>query len=182
MAALMVATHHAALCCNWIVSGNWGETGPTILELFAPAGAIIFFMLTGYLFWSKARARNGKIGALKLWRGRLYRIAPLYFFSLLFVLLVAAIQTGGHWLAWENWRPLSRLAALGALSWHSIGPVNLGEYNAGVVWTLIIVTAMATTLLCAATYRWIEFPFLSTAIKKLEQIDSEQIRFPREFV
>jgi peptidoglycan/LPS O-acetylase OafA/YrhL len=79
---------------------------------------------------------NGKLNAWKLWRGRLYRIAPLYLFSLLLVLLVAAILTGGHWLAPENWKPLLRLLALGALSWHNVGPVNLGEYNAGVIWTL----------------------------------------------
>lgn len=66
----------------------------------------------------------------------MYRIAPLYLFSLLIVLLVAAIQTGGHWLALENWKPLLRLLALGALGWHNVGQVNLGEYNAGVIWTL----------------------------------------------
>jgi peptidoglycan/LPS O-acetylase OafA/YrhL len=136
LAALMVATHHAALCCTWLVTGVWGDAQTPVLQLFAPAGVILFFMLTGYLFWGKARAMNGKMSAWKLWRGRLYRIAPLYLFSLLLVLIVAAIQTGGHWLALENWKPLLRLFALGALSWHSIGPVNFGEYNCGVVWTL----------------------------------------------
>ena len=136
MAALMVATHHAALSCSWLITGTWGEAQSPVLQLFAPGGVIIFFMLTGYLFWSKARVMNGKMNAWKLWRGRLFRIAPLYLFSLLLVLLVAVIQTGGHWLALENWKPLLRLLALGALSWHDIGPVNLGEYNAGVVWTL----------------------------------------------
>ena len=136
MAALMVAAHHAALSRSWLVTGRWGEAQSPVLQLFAPAGVILFFMLTGCLFWGKARAGNGKMNAWKLWRGRLYRIAPLYLFSLLIVLLVAAIQTGGHWLALENWQPLLRLLALGALSWHNIGPVNPGDYNAGVVWTL----------------------------------------------
>lgn len=136
MAALMVATHHAALSRSWLITGRWGEAQSPVLQLFAPVGVIIFFMLTGYLFWGKARAMNGKMNAWKLWRGRLYRIAPLYLFSVLIVLLVAAIQTGGHWLVLENWKPLLRLLALGALSWHNIGQVNLGEYNAGVVWTL----------------------------------------------
>jgi peptidoglycan/LPS O-acetylase OafA/YrhL len=136
MAALMVATHHAALSRSWLITGRWGEAQSPVLQLFAPVGVIIFFMLTGYLFWGKARAMNGKMNAWKLWRGRLYRIAPLYLFSLLIVLLVAAIQTGGHWLSLENWKPLLRLLALGALSWHNIGQVNLGEFNAGVVWTL----------------------------------------------
>jgi peptidoglycan/LPS O-acetylase OafA/YrhL len=136
MAALMVATHHAALSNSWLMTGSWGEARSPVLQLFAPGGVIIFFMLTGCLFWGKARAMNGKMNAWKLWRGRLYRIGPLYLFSLLLVLLVAAIQTGGHWLVLENWKPLVRLLALGALSWHNIGSVNLGDYNAGVVWTL----------------------------------------------
>jgi hypothetical protein len=33
-------------------------------------------------------------------------------------------------------------------------------------WLIIIVTAIATTFLCATTYRWIEFPFLSISHKK----------------
>jgi peptidoglycan/LPS O-acetylase OafA/YrhL len=136
VAALMVATHHAAMSYIWLITDRWGETQSPVLQLFAPGGVIIFFMLTGYLFWGKARAMNGKMNIWKLWRGRLYRIAPLYLFSLLMVLFVAAIQTGGHWLTLENWKPLLRLLALGALSWHNIGQVNLGEYNAGVVWTL----------------------------------------------
>jgi hypothetical protein len=32
-------------------------------------------------------------------------------------------------------------------------------------WLVITLTAIATTLLCAATYRWIEFPFLSSSHK-----------------
>ena len=136
LAALMVATHHAAMSRIWLDTGGWGYAGSPVLQLFGPAGVILFFMLTGCLFWGKARAANGKMNAGKLWRGRLYRIAPLYLFSLLLVLLVAASQTGGHWLTLENWKPLLRLLALGALSWHPVGSVNLGDYNAGVVWTL----------------------------------------------
>jgi peptidoglycan/LPS O-acetylase OafA/YrhL len=136
MAALMVATHHAALSRSWLLTGMWGDAQSAVLQLFAPAGVILFFMLTGYLFWGKARAAKGRMNAFKLWRGRLYRIGPLYLFSLLLVLLVAALQTGGHWLAPANWKPLLRLLALGALRWHNVGPVNLGDYNAGVVWTL----------------------------------------------
>lgn len=66
MAALMVATHHAALCCTWLKTGDWGEAQSPVLQLFGPAGVTIFFMLTGYLFWGKARAMNGKMSAWKL--------------------------------------------------------------------------------------------------------------------
>ena len=131
MAALMVATTHAALCCDWITPER-----PHILLLLAPIGVIIFFMLTGYLFWNRARMQNGVMEPWKLWRERLYRIAPLYLFSLFFVLLLAVNQHGAGWLTIENWRPISRLFTLGAMSWHDVGGIKLGEYNAGVVWTL----------------------------------------------
>jgi peptidoglycan/LPS O-acetylase OafA/YrhL len=136
MAALMVATHHAALSYTWLLTGQWGAARTPVLQLFGPGGVIIFFMLTGYLFWGKARAMNGKMDAWKLWRGRLFRIAPLYLFSVLLVLIVAAIDTGGHWLALKNWKPLLSLLALGASGWHNIGQINFLDYNAGVVWTL----------------------------------------------
>src|SRR5450631_2830668 len=81
LAALMVATHHAALCRIWLATGQWDDAHSKILQLFGPAGVIFFFMLTGYLFWGKTRTVNGRMNPLKLWRGRLYRIAPLYLFS-----------------------------------------------------------------------------------------------------
>jgi peptidoglycan/LPS O-acetylase OafA/YrhL len=124
------------LCCTWLITGEWGDARSPVLQLFGPGGVAIFFMLTGYLFWGKARAMNGKMDIWKLLRGRLYRIAPLYLFSVLLVLVVAAIETGSHWLTLENWRPLLRLLALGALSWRNIGQMRPDDYNAGVVWSL----------------------------------------------
>jgi peptidoglycan/LPS O-acetylase OafA/YrhL len=55
---------------------------------------------------------------------------------LLPVLIFVTVETGGQWLTLQNWQPLARLFALGAVSWQNIGPVGLGEYNAGLVWTL----------------------------------------------
>jgi len=39
-----------------------------------------------------------------------------------------------------------------------MGLANLSEMN---YWLIITLAAMATTVLCAATYRWIEFPFMT---------------------
>jgi peptidoglycan/LPS O-acetylase OafA/YrhL len=135
LAALMVATYHGAMACRFIVSGEWTETGSPVSELFGSGGVILFFMLTGYLFWNKARKAGGKMNAWKLWRGRLFRIGPLYLFSLLLVVLLAVIRHGGSWLISGHWQPWLRLATLGALDWQSIGKVDLGAYN-GVTWTL----------------------------------------------
>ncbi|MEY4918150.1 MAG: hypothetical protein RL616_2063 [Verrucomicrobiota bacterium] len=136
LAALMVMTHHSFHFHRWLTTGIWGNAGNGPLQLMGPAGVIIFFMLTGHLFWGKARAANGKLNAWKLWRGRFLRIAPLYFFSLLLVLLVALLQAGAQWLAPANWPALLRLLPLGAVDWRLVGGADLGSYNADVVWTL----------------------------------------------
>src|SRR6266705_803343 len=57
VAALMVATHHAAMSCIWLSTGGWGQTGSPVLQLFGPAGVILFFMLTGCLFWARPAPR-----------------------------------------------------------------------------------------------------------------------------
>ena len=136
LAALMVTVHHAAVCRIWLRTGEWKSAGATLPQLFGPVGVILFFMLTGYLFWGKARASKGWLDPLKLWRGRLYRIAPLYLFSVVFILVVATIFQGAEWLSLSNWQPLLRLLGLGAWNWQAVGHVYPGEYNANVIWTL----------------------------------------------
>jgi len=136
LAALMVATHHAALCHNWLKTGVWFDSGSRVIQHFGPAGVLLFFMLTGYLFWGKARASKGWMNPFRLWRGRILRIAPLYLFSLGLILLVALVEQGGNWLTIANWKPMLRLLALGALPWQAIGNFYPGEYNANVIWTL----------------------------------------------
>jgi peptidoglycan/LPS O-acetylase OafA/YrhL len=136
MAALMVAVHHAAICRLWLETGKWGDAGAFLPDIFGPVGVILFFMLTGYLFWGKARAAGGWMNPWRLWRGRIYRIAPLYLFSVALVLLVATFDLGTSWLSVANWQFLLRLLGLGALHWHAIGRMYPGEYITNVVWTL----------------------------------------------
>jgi peptidoglycan/LPS O-acetylase OafA/YrhL len=136
LAALMVAGHHAALCRTWLETGDFGNAHSWLPQNFGPIGVILFFMLTGYLFWGKARAGKGWLNPLRLWRGRIYRIAPLYFFSLILILIVATVDVGGQWLSATNWSSLLRLLGLGAWRWHAVGNMYPGEYAANVIWTL----------------------------------------------
>src|SRR6185437_7054500 len=95
-AALMVVVHHAAIFRNWLRSGEWGDAGSPVLQAFGPGGVHLFFMLTGYLFWSKARAAGGKLRIAGLWRGRVYRIGPLYLFSVALVVMTALAMRGSQ--------------------------------------------------------------------------------------
>ncbi len=135
LAALMVAVCHAGMVSLWIKSGQWLAVRPNVLQSFGSIGVIFFFMLTGYLFWGKARKANGKINPLKLWRGRLYRIAPLYLFSVGLMVLLLLAETGHGWLAFKYIKPMLRILSLGVLCWWPVGPANPLDYN-GAVWTL----------------------------------------------
>jgi peptidoglycan/LPS O-acetylase OafA/YrhL len=69
-AALMVAVHHTAICRVWLKTGAWTDAGSFVPQMMGPFGVVLFFMLTGFLFWGKARASRGWMNPLRLWRGR----------------------------------------------------------------------------------------------------------------
>jgi len=137
LAALMVVVHHAALFRGWLNTGVWGEAGAPWLLALGPAGVHLFFMLTGFLFWSKARAGNGKLNIWKLWRGRFYRIAPLYLFAAAAVLAVTVAVHGASTLAPKNWNSCWRIFGLGIFQWRPLSDgFTPASINAHVVWTL----------------------------------------------
>lgn len=136
MAALLVMTHHSGMAYTQIQTGQWGDAGSPVLQLFGPVGVVAFFMLTGHLFWGKARAVGGKFNLAKLWRGRLFRIGPLYLFSIVVILAIATMATGSSWVGAMTWRELASLLALGARHWTTLGGMNPGDFNGGVEWTL----------------------------------------------
>ena len=135
IAALLVVAHHAGISYTWLVSGQW-KTDSAFIMWLGPGGVTMFFMLTGYLFWKKARAAKGKVNAMNLWRGRLYRIGPLYWFSLCPILIIAVIKTDAGVLVPANWQEFLRLVTLGAIHWKPTGDTDFATYNAYVVWTL----------------------------------------------
>ena len=139
LAALMVVVHHGALFRGWLFTGAWGDVGADAPWLMAlgPAGVHLFFMLTGFLFWSKARAENGKLRIWKLWRGRLYRIAPLYLFAVAAVFVVLVVIRGTNVLTLKNSNAFWRIFALGIFRRPPLSDgFNPTEINAYVIWTL----------------------------------------------
>ncbi len=55
----------------------------------------VFFMITGYLFWTKARVARGHVRAWPLFENRARRILPLYYFLCVCVVLLALLRA--HW-------------------------------------------------------------------------------------
>jgi peptidoglycan/LPS O-acetylase OafA/YrhL len=106
--ALSVFFHHTAVYHDYLRTGTWQSPSSRFYLLLGPFGVSMFFMITGYLFYSQLLKQKGRPNWKKLYIGRIFRIIPLYWFAVALVVFGVAIHT--------NWRP-QRLA-------HSILPRN----------------------------------------------------------
>jgi peptidoglycan/LPS O-acetylase OafA/YrhL len=96
-AAFLVFLHHAAI---WYVSGKTGVWAlpPTRLYIhFGQSSVAIFFMITGFLFWSKLLdGRTRPIDWRRLYVSRLLRLAPLFVFFVALLWIIALTTSGGR--------------------------------------------------------------------------------------
>lgn len=132
--AWCVFVHHTDIARQWLKSGTWACDSE--LVLFAGKGAVlVFFMITGFLFWSKAVAAKGRLSPVSLWLSRLRRLAPLYLLSavIIFILASNALQAASSPVRWSF---LGRLFGLGILDWSRLPGYKLILANGGVQWSL----------------------------------------------
>jgi peptidoglycan/LPS O-acetylase OafA/YrhL len=81
----------------------------------------IFFMITGFLFWTKARVAQGRIKARPLYENRARRILPLYYFLCCLVLLFALLRA--HWPLSTPKLLVNEIIGLVVPGVHSTGPI-----------------------------------------------------------
>lgn len=150
--ATAVFFHHAPHFYYLLTSGKWHgpesdfyfHTPVNIYHNYGPAFYLatgdvavrFFFMITGFLFWSKVL--RGKLSVRQLLSSRIRRLIPMYLFSFLVILLIA--------LSWTNFRllepPLSFLHEIilwlpgGLFGGPPLNTVSVIPINAGITWTL----------------------------------------------
>jgi peptidoglycan/LPS O-acetylase OafA/YrhL len=137
--ALAVFFHHAAIYHRFLRDGAWVLPPSRFYALFGSVGVLVFFMITGHLFWSRIIGARSRPGWLRLYVGRVFRIGPLYLVAVAGMLAAVFAGTGARLNV-----PFDQLAgeigvwlALGLV----VGPdVNLHAGTrsilAGVTWTL----------------------------------------------
>jgi peptidoglycan/LPS O-acetylase OafA/YrhL len=86
--ALSVFFHHFIITYYWKVSGSWQRPPEDLFQNLGKVGVAIFFMITGFLFFSRIVNQDQKISWLKLYKSRVFRIYPLYLFVLTLISLV----------------------------------------------------------------------------------------------
>lgn len=136
--ALAVLFHHASHHLSYRRTGQWDIPSSRFYEVAGPLPVVLFFMITGFLFWSKAIARRGKIPPLELYASRAWRIAPMYLVSMGLILIGVFLQTGLklNVSAKDLAGNLFPVANLGLTTLGKINGVDTVLLNNGVTWTL----------------------------------------------
>ncbi|MBA5874431.1 MAG: acyltransferase family protein [Nitrospira sp. CR1.2] len=137
--ALAVFLSHSSIWYFYLRSGVWDVPPSTVYTQLGQSSVTLFFMITGFLFWSKLL--NGRLEPIdwtRLYLSRLLRLGPLYLLAAACVILVAFCRAG-----FELKEP-STVVAGQVATWlmftiPGVSPVNGFAETvplAGAVWTL----------------------------------------------
>jgi len=136
--ALAVFFHHAAIYHQYLITDLWDVPPSRFYANLGPIGVALFFMITGYLFWTKMLETKGRPDLLKLYVGRIFRIVPLYLLLGFIVILFVGYLT--EWSVKESKIKLTievaRWLSGGLLLGGDINSIHTIEISAGVTWTL----------------------------------------------
>lgn len=165
--ALGVLFQHAVTNFAYFSTGVWKITDVRFYRHAGGEAVILFFMITSFLYWSKAIASKGYIDTEKVYRNRFFRLAPMYIFSACLVTFSVLIQTNFQISIISVFiKDLLSWATLGLVTTTSVNGISVIPINAGIHWTLhyewifyllLPFTAMA---LRGGYYRLIAIPFL----------------------
>ena len=141
--ALSVFFHHAihsGFVFNYSFEfGPWRLLDSNFFNLIGQLSVVLFFSITGFLFWRKAIASGGKINFIKLILSRSKRIFPAYLFACLSVLIIIAFQSNAK--VNVSFLDLSKQIFLFISSFGSAYPSVINNFNheiigSGAFWTL----------------------------------------------
>ena len=134
--ALAVFVHHFIITWYWQNSGAWVNPPEAYFYNFGEVGVMLFFMITGFLFISKIVADKGNTDWYQLYKSRIFRIYPLYLFSLLIITIIIFIETDFQMQV--EWTALTKQY----VKWFVYHGTMINDHtqsqliNAGVDWTL----------------------------------------------
>lgn len=137
--AVGVLLHHAVVSFILLPrTGAWGYPPSNFYSQLGSAPVLMFFFLTGFLFWSKL-LRRPHISPRSFFTARLLRLGPVYLFSIIWFFFLVAVMT--HFSLHSSRSEL----AIGAVKWllftvagraNLNGIENTWQLIAGTPWTL----------------------------------------------
>jgi peptidoglycan/LPS O-acetylase OafA/YrhL len=138
--ALLVFLQHASLWYFYVRTGRWQALPSQLYTHFGPSSVALFFMITGFLFYSKLiNARHRAFDWERLYIARVLRLTPLYLFAIALMLSIVILMSAGALhnslgkTAWDVFR-WTTFTILGS---PDINGLKIADVLvAGVVWTL----------------------------------------------
>lgn len=135
--ALGVLFQHAVTNLAYFKTGIWQITDVRFFRHAGGEAVILFFMITSFLYWSKAISAKGKIDTKRLYKSRFFRLAPMYLFSALLVTISALVQTDFNIVSWSQFlKDIGSWLTFGLITTKSVNGVSIIPINAGIHWTL----------------------------------------------
>jgi peptidoglycan/LPS O-acetylase OafA/YrhL len=135
--ALGVLFQHAVTNYAYYQTGVWQITPERFFRHAGGESVILFFMITSFLYWSKAIAAKGNISPGRLYKSRFKRLAPMYLFSAAIVTVAALVQTQFVIHSWPEFiNNILSWLTLGLITTTEVNNVSVIPINAGIHWTL----------------------------------------------
>jgi peptidoglycan/LPS O-acetylase OafA/YrhL len=91
--ALGVFFHHAVVNYQYFQLGSWQTAASTVYAFLGQGAVAFFFMITGFLFWSKMMVEPS-FDIKRFYIKRALRVLPAYWFSLALMILIVLVMSG----------------------------------------------------------------------------------------
>lgn len=135
--ALGVLFQHAVTNFSYFSTDVWKITDIRFYRHAGGEAVILFFMITSFLYWSKAIAGKGYIDAKSVYKNRFKRLAPMYLFSAAIVTVSVLVQTNFHISSIFSFiKDICSWLTLGLITTTSVNGISIIPINAGIHWTL----------------------------------------------
>ena len=93
--AFFVFLHHSAVYYFFLTTWKWDVPPSNLFTHFGQTSVVLFFMVTGFLFFSKLiDMRNKKMDWLHFFVSRVFRLYPLYLIVLFIMICIVYIMSG----------------------------------------------------------------------------------------
>jgi len=138
--ALGVFIHHATIWFRFLRTAKWSTPPSNLYNHLGGTCVLFFFMITGFLFVSKLlMVRHTGINWNHFFVSRIFRLFPMYYFSLaLVVVTVMILSSWNLYVSWGDfWEQLSHWMFFNIDTMPDLNHIKKTfVINAGVTWSL----------------------------------------------
>lgn len=137
--AFFVFLHHSCIWYFYLRTGQWKVPPSNLYTHFGETSVALFFMITGFLFFSKLiEGKTKRIDWGKLFVSRILRLVPLYFFLMFSLFILVAYLSNGilNESVWTLLIKMVRWLGFTILGGPNLNGIHTGLIIAGVAWSL----------------------------------------------